>query len=67
MRILIVEDEHRLAATLQDLLSLNNYTADICHNGEEGLDNALSDIYDLVILDVMLPRMDGFTVLRRMR
>ena len=53
VRILIVEDEVRLAETLRDLLELEHYTADISHDGESGLDNALSDIYDLVILDVM--------------
>lgn len=67
MRVLVVEDEVRLAATLQDLLEIDGYTADICHDGESGLDNALSDIYDVVILDVMLPKLDGFTVLRRLR
>lgn len=67
MRILIVEDEVRLAATLQDLLELNGYTADTCHDGESGLDNALSSIYDVILLDVMLPKLDGFTVLRRLR
>ena len=67
MRVLIVEDEVRLAATLQDLMELNGYTADVCHDGESGLDNALSGIYDVMVLDVMLPRMDGFTVLRRLR
>ena len=67
MRVLIVEDEVRLASTLQDLLELNGYTADISHDGESGLDNALSGIYDVVLLDVMLPKLDGFTVLRRLR
>ena len=67
MRVLIVEDEVRLAATLQDLMELNGYTADVCHDGESGLDNALSGIYDVAVLDVMLPRMDGFTVLLRLR
>ena len=67
MRILIVEDEVRLAATLQDLLELNGYTADICHDGESGLDNAQTGIYDLVILDVMLPKKDGFSVLSQLR
>ena len=67
MRVLIVEDEVRLAATLQDLLELNGYTADVCHDGERGLDNALTGIYDVILLDVMLPRMDGFTVLRKLR
>lgn len=51
----------------RDLLELERYTADICHDGESGLDNALSDIYDLVILDVMLPKKDGFSVLRALR
>lgn len=67
MRILVVEDEVRLASTLQDLLEMNGYVADVCHDGETGLDNVLSGIYDVVILDVMLPRLDGFTVLRRLR
>lgn len=67
MRVLIVEDEVRLAETLRDLLELEHYTADISHDGETGLDNALSDIYDLVILDVMLPKRDGFSVLRELR
>ena len=67
MRVLVVEDEVRLAATLQDLLEMNGCTADVCHDGETGLDNALSDIYDVIVLDVMLPKMDGFTVLRQLR
>ncbi len=67
MRILIVEDEVRLATTLQDLLELNGYTADICNDGETGLDHAQTDIYDLVILDVMLPKKDGFSVLSQLR
>ena len=67
MRALIVEDEVRLAATLQDLLELNGYHADVCHDGESGLDNALSGIYDVCLLDVMLPKLDGFSLLRRLR
>ena len=67
MRVLIVEDEVRLAATLQDLMELDGFTADVCHDGESGLDNALSGIYDVVVLDVMLPKMDGFSVLRQLR
>jgi len=67
MRILIIEDEARLASTLQDLLELNGYTADICHDGESGLDNALTGIYDIILLDVMLPKLDGFSVLQRLR
>ena len=67
MRILVVEDEVRLASTLQDLLEMNGYVADVCHDGESGLDNALTSIYDVMFLDVILPRLDGFTVLRRLR
>ena len=67
MRVLIVEDEKRLAQTLRDLMEMNGYTADVCCNGESGLDNALSGIYDVMILDVMLPKKDGFTVLRELR
>ncbi len=67
MRVLIVEDEVRLAATLQDLLEMDGFTADVCHDGESGLDNALTGIYDVILLDVMLPKLDGFTVLRRLR
>ena len=67
MRVLIVEDEVRPAETLRDLLDTEHYAADVCHDGESGLDNALSDIYDLVILDVMLPKKDGFSVLRALR
>ena len=67
MRVLVIEDEARLAATLQDLLELGGYTADVCHDGEAGLDDALTGIYDVILLDVMLPKLDGFTVLRRLR
>ncbi len=67
MRVLVIEDEPRLAATLQDLLELEGYTADVRHDGEAGLDDALSSIYDVILLDVMLPKLDGFTVLRRLR
>ena len=67
MRVLVVEDEVRLAATLQDLLELNGYTVDVCHDGEAGLDNALTSIYDVILLDVMLPKVDGITVCQRIR
>ena len=67
MRVLVVEDETRLAATLQDLLEMDGYTVDVRHDGESGLDEALSGIYDVCVLDVMLPKMDGFQVLRQLR
>ena len=67
MRILIVEDEVRLAETLLELLQREGYTADLRHDGESGLDCALSGIYDMMILDIMLPKMDGFAVLKALR
>ncbi len=67
MRLLIVEDEVRLADTLRQLLHRQGYTADVCHDGVSGLDNAMTGIYDLVVLDVMLPGMNGFQVVQRLR
>lgn len=67
MRILIVEDEKRLADTLRDLLTYRKYTADVAYDGEAGLDNALSGIYDGIILDVMMPKLNGFQVVQRLR
>ncbi|MBP3493583.1 MAG: response regulator transcription factor [Oscillospiraceae bacterium] len=67
MRILIVEDEVRLAATLAELLHRQGYTTDICHDGLSGLDNAMGGIYDLIMLDGMLPKLDGFSLLRQLR
>jgi DNA-binding response OmpR family regulator len=67
MRILVVEDELHLAEALVQILRKNNYTVDAVHDGEAGLDNALSDIYDLIILDIMLPKMDGISILKQIR
>ncbi len=67
MRILIVEDEKRLAETLADIITQNKDIADTCYDGQSGLDSALSGIYDAVILDVMLPGINGFDIVRRMR
>lgn len=67
MRILIVEDEQHLAEALSQILKKNNYTVDAVYDGEAGLDNALSNIYDLIVLDIMLPKMDGLSVLKNLR
>ena len=67
MRILVVEDERSLAGTLADILGRERYLVDLAYDGEEGLDCALSGIYDGMILDVMLPKLSGFEVLRRLR
>lgn len=67
MRLLIVEDEVRLADTLRQLLHRQGYTADVCYDGVSGLDNAMTGIYDLVVLDVMLPGMNGFEFAKNLR
>ena len=67
MRILVVEDERRLAEALGQILKKNNYIADVVYDGEDGLDYILSGIYDVVVLDWMLPKMDGIEILRRIR
>jgi DNA-binding response OmpR family regulator len=56
-----------LAEALSHILKKNNYTVDVSNDGESGLDNALSDIYDVIVLDIMLPKMDGITVLKNIR
>jgi DNA-binding response OmpR family regulator len=65
--ILIVEDELRLADTLRQLMHENKYTVDVVNDGENGLFYALTDVYDIIILDIMLPKLDGFEVARRLR
>jgi two-component system OmpR family response regulator len=67
MRILIVEDEPALAQTLQRGLTEEHYAVDVVANGRDALDYALAASYDVIILDIMLPGLDGFTVCRRMR
>ena len=67
MRILIVEDNKRLAESLKDILNHLRYEADICLDGRDGYDQVMSGLYDGVILDVMLPGMDGLTLLKEAR
>ncbi|MBR1470051.1 MAG: response regulator transcription factor [Lachnospiraceae bacterium] len=67
MRILIVEDEKALAKLVADRLTRDHYTVDISNDGEEGLDNALSGMYDLLILDIMLPKKNGIEILKEVR
>lgn len=67
MRILIIEDEYNLADVIASKLKKNKYLVDICTDGIEGNYNALSNIYDLIILDVMLPNMNGFEILKNIR
>lgn len=67
MKILVIEDERLLADTLCQLLSAHGFGADTAFDGESGLEYALSGVYDLIILDVMLPGIDGFSLARRLR
>jgi len=67
MRILVVEDEVHLAEALSQILKKQNYSVDVVHNGSYGLDCALSCIYDLLLVDIMMPEMDGFSLLKKLR
>lgn len=67
MRILIVEDELHLAEALTQILKKHHYSVDAVHDGRSGLDYALSGIYDLLLLDIMMPEMDGIAVLKTLR
>lgn len=67
MRVLIAEDEIKLADALVQILAKNKITADAVYNGIDGLDNALTGIYDVIVLDIMMPGMDGIEVLKNIR
>ena len=68
MRILIVEDEHKIANAVKQGLAQQSYAVDVAYDGDEGLNMATSQPYDLVILDIMLPgTVDGLGILRAMR
>ena len=67
MRILVVEDEFSLADIIATKLRKGKYNVDISLDGEEGLDNALSGVYDLIVLDIMLPKIDGIEILKEIR
>ena len=67
MRVLIIEDEFNLSDAICSRLKKEKYTVDCSYDGEEGLYNAQSGIYDLIILDVMLPKMNGFEILKQIR
>ena len=66
-KILIIEDDPDIAAIERDYLAVNSYEVEIATDGESGLSRGLSGEFDLILLDVMLPGMDGFTVCRKLR
>ena len=67
MNILIVEDEKRLANALKQILLEQKYMADVVYDGNDALDYGLSGIYDLIILDIMIPYRDGYEVAYELR
>jgi len=67
MRILIIEDENKTAAYLSKGLTENGFIVDVTHDGEEGLFLATNQQYDLIILDVMLPKIDGWTIMKTIK
>ena len=67
MRILIIEDNRDLLANVMDYLKLKGYTADCAQDGLSGLHLASTEHYDLIVLDIMLPGLDGYQVCRRLR
>lgn len=67
MKVLIIEDEYNLADAISSMLISENYMVDIATDGEEGLYEALTDVYDLILLDVMLPYKNGFEILKELK
>ena len=67
MKILVIEDEQHLAETIAEILKQNNYLVDMCFNGKDGWDNILTGLYDGIVLDLMLPLMNGYDILKAMR
>lgn len=67
MKLLLAEDEIAMSEAVVDILSYHHYSVDAVHNGEEALNRALSGGYDGIILDIMMPKLDGISVLARLR
>lgn len=67
MKILIIEDEYSLADAIAETLKKENFTVEIETDGEEGENKALTNVYDLILLDVMLPSKNGFEILKELR
>jgi len=67
MRVLIVEDEKRIADALGRIMKDNKYSCDVVYDGLDGFLYAESDIYDVIILDVMLPKMSGLEIVKELR
>ena len=67
MRVLIADDEPEMTAVLEALLRRENYSVDVVHDGQDALDYGLADNYDCLVLDIMMPKLDGLQVLANLR
>ena len=67
MKLLLVEDERELSEALFQILTNNKYSADAVYDGEDGLDYALTGVYDVIVLDIMLPKLNGLSLLKQLR
>ena len=67
MKVLLIEDEFKMADLIRKGLKENSFSVDVAHHGSDGLKLALSHDYDMIVLDVMIPGIDGWEVLRRLR
>jgi two-component system, OmpR family, response regulator len=67
MRILVVEDEHKIANSIKRGLEQEGYAVDVAYDGEDGYDLASSESYSVIVLDLMLPGMDGMTICKKLR
>ncbi|HQJ74272.1 MAG TPA: response regulator transcription factor [Bacteroidota bacterium] len=67
MKILVIEDEKKVANFIKQALVEQLYTVDVAYDGEKGLEMGLSDEYDLIVLDIMLPKIDGYEIIKKIR
>ena len=67
MRILVVEDEHKIANSIKRGLEQESYAVDVAYDGEQGFDLAATEDYDVIVLDLMLPKMDGMDICKKLR
>lgn len=67
MKILLVEDEKRMADAVAEIFRQENYSVDVCYDGCDGMNHVLSELYDVIVLDIMLPGMSGIEIVQKAR
>ena len=67
MKLLLVEDDRELSEALFQILTNNKYSVDAVYDGEDGLDYALTGVYDVIVLDIMIPKLNGLSLLKQLR